>query len=312
MIRTVHFVARGNRSATTRLGTFTGLTSFAGFTLVELLVVIAIISILVALLLPAVNAAREAARRVSCLNNVMQIGLAVHSYEMSHERLPPGVINPSGPIQSVPVGQHIGWIVQILPHMEETAAYNGINQSLGAYDPENARVRSHQLACIICPSEGSMAFRSPEEGAGVDYAGCHHDVEAPIDADNHGLLFLNSQIRYRDITDGAAKTLLAGDKLSLETDPMGWISGTRQTLRNMGSPLASFQPATSGGNNSGPNTNSQPNPLAVGGFGSFHPGVCNFVFADGSARALMTSTEANVLRQLGHRADGELLDPRSF
>src|SRR5210317_1079102 len=93
------------------------------FTLVELLVVIAIISILVALLLPAVNAAREAARRTQCKNNVAQLGLALHNYEMAHENLPPGVVNPTGPIRSVPEGNHTSWTVQILPMIEEAAAY---------------------------------------------------------------------------------------------------------------------------------------------------------------------------------------------
>ena len=93
------------------------------FTLVELLVVIAIISILVALLLPAVNAAREAARRTQCKNNVAQLGLALHNYEMAHENLPPGVVNANGPIRSVPEGNHTSWTVQILPMIEEGAAY---------------------------------------------------------------------------------------------------------------------------------------------------------------------------------------------
>jgi prepilin-type N-terminal cleavage/methylation domain-containing protein len=91
------------------------LFSRRGFTLVELLVVIAIIGILVALLLPAVQSAREAARRVQCLNNVAQLGLAVHNFEFHFEHLPPGVVNPDGPIRSEPQGQHVSWIVQILP-----------------------------------------------------------------------------------------------------------------------------------------------------------------------------------------------------
>src|SRR6187551_2927825 len=91
----------------------------SGFTLIELLVVIAIISVLIALLLPAVQAAREAARRVQCVNNLMQLGIALHNYESSHEILPPGVINPTGPILNTPKGYHAGWMLQLLPFIEQ-------------------------------------------------------------------------------------------------------------------------------------------------------------------------------------------------
>src|SRR6476646_8785498 len=93
------------------------------FTLVELLVVIAIIGVLVALLLPAVQAAREAARRVSCVNNITQLGLSLHNYEFHYESLPAGVTNPEGPIRNEPQGIHVSWIITILPYLEQNAVY---------------------------------------------------------------------------------------------------------------------------------------------------------------------------------------------
>src|SRR6188472_1426796 len=108
-----------------------------GFTLIELLVVIAIISVLIALLLPAVQAAREAARRAQCCNNLMQMGLAVQSYESSHEMLPPGVVNETGPVLNVPKGYGFGWMTQILPYFEMKNVYNHFNLKVGLYEAPN-------------------------------------------------------------------------------------------------------------------------------------------------------------------------------
>lgn len=289
-------------------------TRLRGFTLVELLVVIAIISMLVSLLLPAVNAAREAARRSSCQNNLVQLGLALQMYEMAHEHLPPGVVNPSGPIQNIESGQHVSWIVFSLPYVEEAAAYNLINIAAGAYDPANAKVRRYAIAAIVCPSSSTDANVSADEYPGVSYAGCHHDVEAPIDADNHGLLFLNSAVTFRDISDGTGKTILMGDKISNEGDPEGWISGTRQTLRNTGTlPRAVRPDYTRQESPPGSNPAVSENPLYVGGFGSNHSGdSSNFAFADGAVRTIFSGIDAVVWQHLGHRSDGELVDPRSI
>src|SRR5687768_4236128 len=155
-----------------------------GFTLIELLVVIAIIAVLIALLLPAVQQAREAARRTQCKNNLMQIGLALHNYEMAYEVLPPGSVNPTGPIRSEEKGYHMSWVVQILPYLDQQNTFQHFNFSKGVYDPDNAAARAVNLAILRCPSSWTAA-----PGAAC-YAGNHHDAEAPIDVDNNGVMFL--------------------------------------------------------------------------------------------------------------------------
>jgi len=278
------------------------------FTLVELLVVIAIIGILVALLLPAIQAAREAARRTSCLNNVTQLGLAVHNYEFHFEHLPSGTTNPEGPIRNEPQGNHVSWIVRILPYMDEQLLWRRFNQEAGAYAPENAEVRAAQIQILECPSQPLEFMNKAATVARSSYAGCHHDVESPIDADNHGLLFLNSEITYNEIEDGSSKTILVGEAL---TDPegLGWVSGTRATLRNTGmieEPKLSGDPVLVAEDETDDDT---PESLYVGGFGSYHPGIVTFGFADGSTRNISESIDREVLHQLGHRADGKIMKP---
>ncbi|MBN1851279.1 MAG: DUF1559 domain-containing protein [Pirellulales bacterium] len=208
-----------------------------GFTLVELLVVIAIVGILVSLLLPAIQASRESARRSQCIHNMQQLILAVNSYEMAHEEYPSGVVDTSGPIQNVPAGYHVGWIVRILPYMELRAHYRALDLSVGVYDPKNNSVRQMVIGGIICPSySGNTAPFSC-------YAACHHDIEAPIDADNHGVFFLNSHVTYDDLLDGAGYTLFLGEMIPHPKSDLGWMSGTPATLRNTGSPLNAKLPA---------------------------------------------------------------------
>lgn len=282
----------------------------SGFTLVELLVVIAIIGVLVALLLPAIQAAREAARRVSCVNNVSQLGLAVHNFEFNHEHMPPGVTDKKGPIRNEPIGQHLSWIVMVLPYLEENTLYQKIDRAAGAYAPVNAEAFSAGLSVLRCPSDWADHGYDPNkplEPAGNSYAGCHHDVEGPINDDNHGLLFLNSKVRFDEISDGSSKTLLLADKLSMPNE-MGWGSGTRATLRNTGSLDTKPQNITGLSLEAAEEQRQKLGPLYVGGFGSHHSGgVIVVALADGSVRCISDDIDPKFLKLLGNRADGEIM-----
>ncbi|HID78765.1 MAG TPA: DUF1559 domain-containing protein [Planctomycetaceae bacterium] len=304
-----------------------------GFTLVELLVVIAIIGILIALLLPAVQAAREAARRTQCVNNLVQLGLALHHYESAFEVLPPGSINDTGPIKNEPKGYHMSWLVQILPYIEEAVTFRHIDFSASAYDVKNEPVRTLTIHAFLCPSDNGgwsvlqgseLEQNGHEEQSGREgeppldlgpalrraagnYAACHHDVEASIDVDNHGVMFLNSRVGLRDISDGTTHTIFVGEKI-VEYGDLGWMSGTRATLRNTGSPPN----ATGTMGVPVPLAPPRGNPLlAVGGFSSNHPGGGNFVMGDGAVRFVSESIDPKVFQQLGHRADGKLM-PRGW
>jgi prepilin-type N-terminal cleavage/methylation domain-containing protein/prepilin-type processing-associated H-X9-DG protein len=286
-----------------------------GFTLIELLVVIAIIAVLIALLLPAVQAAREAARRAQCVNNVMQLAIAVQNYESSHEVLPPGVVNPSGPILDQPVGYHFGWLPQILPYMEMRNVYNHFNFNSGLYDTRNSTTRMTLVRGFLCPSDPG-----PNRGAGAasmtSYVGSHHDVEAPIAANNKGVLFLNSAIRYEDVSDGTSQTIVLGEKLN-DGLGLGWASGTRASLRNSGSTInrstgpGAISIVTSGTSGADDDAHAS-TPAFVGGYSSRHPGGGNFAFGDGSVRFLKNSITASVFRLLSSRADGEIIDADKF
>jgi prepilin-type N-terminal cleavage/methylation domain-containing protein len=214
-----------------------------GFTLVELLVVIAIIGVLVAILLPAVQAARESARRLNCSHNLAQIGVGVLNYEAAHGVYPPGTIEPQGPIYQEPKGYHHNWIVQILPYLEERNAWAHVDQSVGVYHANNAPVRSLSFRVLLCPSSAD------ERRARSCYAAVHHDVEAPIDTDNQGVFFLNSHVTRDDVTDGPAHTLYIGEKRFSDGNDLGWMSGTRATLRNTGTPpnVSGVRPPPGGG-----------------------------------------------------------------
>jgi hypothetical protein len=197
----------------------------------------------------------------------------------------------------------VSWIVQILPQLDEANAYRKFDFKASAYAPENGEVRGHEIDVLLCPSQPD----GPVPGiADTNYAGCHHHDEAQIAADNRGLMFLNSHMPFENVPDGMSHTLLIGEK-AYRDDPIGWVSGTRATLRNTGDQINMAHNSRFGFSRPGTPPAAPPRPEDVGGFNSVHPGGAQFALGDGSVRFLSENTDPLLYTRLGDRADGELV-----
>jgi prepilin-type N-terminal cleavage/methylation domain-containing protein len=186
------------------------------FTLIELLVVIAIIAILISLLVPAVQKVREAAGRLQCVNNLKQIGLAMHSYHGTYKRLPPGY---SANVAYPSTSPGWGWPAFILPYLDQGNVFNQINFQQPV---QNQAVIQTMLPVFLCPADilppgpftivnGSLSTLA--QAAPSSYAASVGDDSSEIDAPTgNGIFYRNSQTRLTDITDGTSNTVMAGDR----------------------------------------------------------------------------------------------------
>ena len=195
-------------------------TRTAAFSLVELLVVIAIIGVLVALLIPAIQASRGAASRTSCANNLRQIGLAAQNHVSARGHFPMGSVAKEFPAQPFAAWTLYRWsaLAQLLPYMENSAAYDALNLAVPLYGanfkvrPENVEAVNFLIPEFLCPGDISRPL-SAEFGP-TNYAVCAGSGErggTPRDTD--GIFFINSQTTPAKITDGLSKTAMASESL---------------------------------------------------------------------------------------------------
>jgi prepilin-type N-terminal cleavage/methylation domain-containing protein len=198
------------------------LSSVSGFTLVELLVVIAIIGLLVALLLPAIQASREAARKSSCRNNLHQIGVAMHNYESAFRRFPPGY-KYAASAQGNVLGH--SWTARILPFMELQSLYDVLDFKKPVYDPANI-IREQHISTLLCPTDDVSPTGFVEMGDERFAMSCYvanfgtpdldedqEQVNDPVRLNRPwGPFYRNSDTKLKAIIDGTSKTLMVGER----------------------------------------------------------------------------------------------------
>lgn len=250
-----------------------------GFTLVELLAVIAVVGVLVGLLLPAVQAARESARRSQCQNNLRQVGLALVAFHDARGAFPVGCTEwrSGGDLSK----RQLAWSARLLPYLEEQPLFEALDLSTAFDSPENAAGAAVALDVYICPS-GERQRRLVDGRGPTDYGGIYGERITGPNNPAKGLMLLDDVVTIRNVTDGVSHTLAVGEDVDF---PDGqWING-----RNL------FDQATAV-NAAPPFENDLRSP---------HPGGAQGVMADGGVRFLSEQMPLDVLAAVCTRAGGE-------
>jgi prepilin-type processing-associated H-X9-DG protein len=279
----------------------------SAFTLIELLVIIAIIAVLVGLLVPAVQKAREAAARIQCTNNLKQIGLALHNYHDAAKSFPPGYLSGVDGAGN-DTGPGWGWAAFILPQMEQQNLSNAVRFDQPIEAPVNSGVRVMPLKSYLCPSDNPQPTWTASQldplgnpvaaicdVASANYIGVFGVTEPGVDGE--GAFFRNSKVRIADITDGTSQTLLVGERAH-DLAPATWVGAV--TKAEIFPYNSSNMVLGHTGESNGPAA-----PTESNHFSSRHSGGVNFVFADGRVRLLTGSVSAAVFRALSTCAGGE-------
>jgi hypothetical protein len=285
-------------------------------------VVIAIIAILIALLLPAVQQAREAARRSSCKNNLKQLALALHNYEATYGLLPPGCLHKPDPGGSLANHMGFSWGTMILPQLEQTNLSEQFDYHSPVFDAVNLTPREQHLSVFHCPSdpfsESNFVVRDAtvtpmERYATASYAANWGPSTATVNLDktplqSQGVFYRNSGTRFRDVTDGLSNTLFLGERTNGPINGGSTAGGHAvfetawsAAVREITAPAddhghmvlfeTQFRPNQSGGDDkglSGPPT-----------------GISQFALGDGSVRSISANIDAEAYNALGTRSGGE-------
>jgi prepilin-type N-terminal cleavage/methylation domain-containing protein/prepilin-type processing-associated H-X9-DG protein len=298
----------------------------SGFTLIELLVVIAIIAVLIALLLPAVQAAREAARRASCLNNLKQIGLAMHNYHAANNSFPIGYIAWANTnLNATSPGW--GWGSAILPAMEQPSLYNAANFNLPIEDATNLTVRTTALNVFTCPTDRFTGLITVSDVNSVpiaqawstSYAACFgRDVNiAKNPTGGNGLFMCNLSFSVKDVTDGTSQTIMVGERGCLLTQAP-WVGSINGGVLRItpGSPshstatkTAPVEPLARADTGGGTSDNLFFDP---DDFYSPHPAGLNYLMADGSVKFIKTTINASIYGDLASRNWGEIISSDAY
>lgn len=284
--------------------------------MIELLVVIAIIAVLVALLLPAVQQAREAARRSQCKNNLKQIGLALNTYQEKFNTFPPGYVSNRPGISTSTTWctssgtggamQYAPWTVLILPELELQTQYEKFNFNVPFQDPSNqmaAPNNQHMLALAVykCPSDPQVGQNDSWNSYwGVSGGGASHQCTSSGCSPAgdrafyvNGILYAGSRTRARDITDGMSNVFMVGET---RYGDAAWGASAKQDGCALARNIAGTQ--------EGINLHAGRGIHSTRGFSSFHIGGAHFLMADGSTHFISENISLAAYRQLGQREDG--------